>query len=129
MSIAASGNIIRDIEASSAGLVHALNAQVLGVTIQYSHRGAATVNLYAIPDKSTADMRKIIGARSRIAERQFEISATQNVNFPPSDGFIVDDTITDELGIVWTIKHEDSDELNAVWKLDCVTQTAKQLAA
>lgn len=103
-------------------------ARYWGELMTYTHRGT-DISVYVITDcKSKSSMRQTLGVRAQEVQRPFVIP--RQTNFPPDDGPIGDDTITDENGDIFAVREWSDDSLSSCFEFtNAVFTKPKQAGA
>ncbi len=107
--------------------------KVMGELLTFTYPGGS-VACYGFPESGgNASMRKTIGTRSQEDLRTFQVmqQPPATPTFPPSGLEIFSDcTITDEVGVIYTIRQWSQDALQRVWTFtDCVRTLTKHAGA
>ncbi len=117
----------RDAVQLAVAKAHLAVSRQLGVPLTYTSRGSA-ISVYGLPTKrgTPSVMRQAIGTRSEEIHWQFEIPV--QTNFPPTNGLMVDDTITEE-GDVYRVVDWNTDEYGAIYTCTVTWTVTKQVGA
>lgn len=102
-------------------------AQEWGALMTYSSRGTTAIPVYGIISRGSSKMVKTLGSRVRETTNIFWIGkqGSGTTLFPPAVGIMEDDTITDDAGITYSIREDDPDDVNSVFKFISVNTIAK----
>lgn len=125
-----------EMQAETAGIALEVAQGDFGELVTYQHRNDTPIQIYVIPQReSNARARNWGHTRARelpatfVAPMQLDVlgSGTQ---FPPVEMPMVDDTITDENGFIYSIREWKADDLDAVFTFDdCICTKVKAVGA
>ena len=94
---------------------------VLGESVTYSHRGAATINLKAAVGDLAKEMAGDLGMDVEDTEAVFTIP--KQTSFPPTNGISIGDEIVWN-SITWDVEDFKSDSPGAIFGLKCSRKQA-----